>query len=117
MIITQALRDRASDIHIEPQTERVRVRYRIDGALHDVLELPAVDGPGRGRAASRSWPDMNIVERRRAQDGQISMEIDGRASTSGSPPPASSRARRSCCGCSTRAASCSGSTSSACPTT
>ena len=46
MIITQALRDRASDIHIEPQADRVRVRYRIDGALHDVLDLPGVHGPG-----------------------------------------------------------------------
>ena len=55
MIITQALRDRASDIHIEPQDDRVRVRYRIDGALHDVLRLPGVDGPGDRRAASRSW--------------------------------------------------------------
>ena len=46
MILTQALRDRASDIHIEPQDDRVRVRFRIDGALHDVLDLPAADGPG-----------------------------------------------------------------------
>ena len=38
-IITQALRDRASDIHIEPQDARLRIRFRIDGALHDVLAL------------------------------------------------------------------------------
>jgi type IV pilus assembly protein PilB len=77
MIITQALRDRASDVHIEPQTERIRVRYRIDGALHDVLELPATMGPG---VASRIkiLAGMNIVERRRPQDGQISMEVEGR---------------------------------------
>jgi type IV pilus assembly protein PilB len=77
LIITQALRDRASDIHIEPQPERVRVRYRIDGALHDVLDLPAAMGPV---VASRIkiLGGMNIVERRRAQDGQISMEIEGR---------------------------------------
>ena len=55
MIITQALRDRASDIHIEPQDDRVRVRYRIDGALHDVLDLPGSMGPAHRRAASRSW--------------------------------------------------------------
>jgi type IV pilus assembly protein PilB len=78
LIITQALRDRASDIHIEPQPERVRVRYRIDGALHDVLDLPAAMGPV---VVSRVkiLADMNIVERRRAQDGQISMEIEGRS--------------------------------------
>jgi type IV pilus assembly protein PilB len=77
MIITQALRDRASDVHIEPQTERIRVRYRIDGALHDVLDLPASIGPG---VASRIkiLAGMNIVERRRPQDGQISMDVEGR---------------------------------------
>jgi len=77
-IITQALRDRASDIHIEPQTERIRVRYRIDGALHDVLDLPVAMGPAVS-SRIKILANMNIVERRRAQDGQISMEIDGRS--------------------------------------
>ena len=45
MVITQALRDRASDIHIEPHDDRIRVRYRIDGALHEVLTCPARSGP------------------------------------------------------------------------
>jgi type IV pilus assembly protein PilB len=40
LLITQALRDRASDIHIEPQEDEVRVRYRIDGALHEAMSLP-----------------------------------------------------------------------------
>jgi type IV pilus assembly protein PilB len=77
LMIAQALRDRASDIHIEPQKERVRVRYRIDGALHDVLELPAAMGPV---VVSRIkiMANMNIVERRRPQDGQISMDIERR---------------------------------------
>ena len=39
LIITQALRDRASDVHIEPHDDRVRIRFRVDGALHDQLEL------------------------------------------------------------------------------
>ena len=76
-IITQALRDRASDIHVEPQAGRVRIRYRIDGALHDVLALPESMGTAlvsRLKIMAR----MNIVERRRPQDGQISMEVDGR---------------------------------------
>jgi type IV pilus assembly protein PilB len=78
LIITQALRDRASDIHIEPQAEIVRVRFRIDGALHEVLELPAAMGPV---VVSRIkiLANMNIVERRRPQDGQISMEIEKRS--------------------------------------
>ncbi len=77
LIVQQAVRDRASDIHIEPQDSRVRVRYRIDGALHDVLALPANMGPA---VVSRIkvLADMNIVERRRPQDGQIQMEVDGR---------------------------------------
>ncbi|HEY3001937.1 MAG TPA: GspE/PulE family protein, partial [Kribbellaceae bacterium] len=77
LVITQALRDRASDVHIEPHDDRVRVRYRIDGALHDVLELPGSIGPA---VVSRIkiLADLNIVERRRPQDGQISMEIEGR---------------------------------------
>ncbi|HZM84600.1 MAG TPA: GspE/PulE family protein [Candidatus Limnocylindrales bacterium] len=78
MIITQALRDRASDIHIEPHPEKILVRYRIDGALHDMLDLPMSMGPV---VVSRVkiLAGLNIVERRRAQDGQISMEIEGRS--------------------------------------
>ncbi|OIJ25974.1 pilus assembly protein PilB [Nocardioides luteus] len=77
MVITQGLRDRASDIHIEPYGDRVRVRYRIDGALTDVLDLPGSIGPA---VVSRIkiLGGMNIVERRRPQDGQISMVVEGR---------------------------------------
>jgi type IV pilus assembly protein PilB len=77
MIITQGLRDRASDIHIEPFGDRVRVRYRIDGALNEVLDLPGSIGPA---VVSRVkiLASLNIVERRRSQDGQISMEVEGR---------------------------------------
>ncbi len=78
MVLTQGLRDRASDVHIEPQDGRVRVRYRIDGALHDVLTLPVEMGSA---IASRIkiMAGMNIVERRRPQDGQIATTIDDRA--------------------------------------
>ncbi len=77
LVITQALRDRASDIHIEPQDERLRVRFRIDGALHDAVELPTSIGPALV-SRLKIMAGMNIVERRRPQDGQIAMEIDGR---------------------------------------
>lgn len=77
MLITQGLRDRASDIHIEPFGERVRVRYRIDGALNDVLDLPGSIGPAIVSRV-KILAEMNIVERRRSQDGQISMEVEGR---------------------------------------
>jgi type IV pilus assembly protein PilB len=77
LMITQGLRDRASDIHIEPQADQVRVRYRVDGALHDVLDLPGSMGPAIVSRV-KIMAGMNIVERRRPQDGQISMEIEGR---------------------------------------
>ena len=77
LMITQALRDRASDIHIEPQDRRVRIRYRIDGALHDVLALPANIGPALV-SRIKILAGMNIVEKRRSQDGQIAMDVDGR---------------------------------------
>jgi type IV pilus assembly protein PilB len=76
-IITQALRDRASDVHIEPQDERLRIRFRIDGALHDVLALPSDMGPAL-TSRIKIMAGMNIVERRRPQDGQIAMNVDGR---------------------------------------
>ncbi|TCJ31217.1 GspE/PulE family protein [Nocardioides jejuensis] len=76
-VITQGLRDRASDIHIEPAGERVRVRYRIDGALNDVLDLPGSIGPALV-SRLKILGGMNIVERRRPQDGQISMNVEGR---------------------------------------
>ena len=76
-VITQGLRDRASDIHIEPSGDRIRVRYRIDGALTDVLDLPGSIGPAIVSRV-KILGGMNIVERRRPQDGQISMDVEGR---------------------------------------
>ena len=78
LLLTQALRDRASDIHIEPQDDRVRVRFRIDGALHEVKMLPVDMGPALV-SRLKIMAGMNIVERRRSQDGQINIELDGRA--------------------------------------
>jgi type IV pilus assembly protein PilB len=77
-IITQALRDRASDVHIEPQDSRLRIRFRIDGALHDLLALPEAMAPAL-TSRLKIMAGMNIVERRRPQDGQIAMDVDGRA--------------------------------------
>jgi len=77
MMITQGLRDRASDIHIEPQKEYLRIRFRIDGVLQDVAHLPIATGAALS-SRIKIMADMNIVERRRAQDGQISLNVDGR---------------------------------------
>ncbi len=77
MILTQAQRDRASDIHIEPMDALVRVRFRIDGVLHDVVTLPTSMG-GAVTSRLKVLAGMNIVERRRAQDGQFSATVEGR---------------------------------------
>ena len=77
-ILTQAVRDRASDVHIEPMGERVRVRNRVDGALHEVLSLPQSMAQALV-SRIKIMADMNIVERRRPQDGQIETVIDGAA--------------------------------------
>jgi len=76
-ILTQAKRDRASDVHIEPSQDIVRVRFRIDGALKEVLQLPVVMGVGLV-SRIKIMAGMNIVERRRPQDGQLTTEIDGK---------------------------------------
>ena len=76
-ILTQALRDRASDVHIEPTDVEVRVRFRVDGALLEVLSLPMDMGPALV-SRIKIMAEMNIVERRRPQDGQFEVNIDGR---------------------------------------
>ncbi|HEX6538967.1 MAG TPA: GspE/PulE family protein [Candidatus Dormibacteraeota bacterium] len=77
MLLTQGLRDRVSDIHIEPQSDHLRIRYRIDGALRDVQSLPsALGGPIASRL--KIMAEMDIVDRHRAQDGQTTINIDGR---------------------------------------
>jgi len=76
-IITQGVRNRSSDIHIEAQERVVRVRYRIDGALFDAIELPLRMGPAIS-SRIKVMAELNIVERRRPQDGQFSINVDGR---------------------------------------
>jgi type IV pilus assembly protein PilB len=76
-IVSQALRDRASDIHVEPLDDRLRVRFRVDGTLVDGFSLPiGVHAALISRLKIMSG--MNIVERRRPQDGQFSTTVDGR---------------------------------------
>ncbi|BEP14305.1 GspE/PulE family protein [Acidothermaceae bacterium B102] len=78
LLLAQALRDRASDVHVEPMGDTVRVRFRIDGVLHDVVALPGAMG-GAMVSRLKVLAGMNIVERRRPQDGQVAMTVDGRA--------------------------------------
>ena len=85
MLITRAVESRASDIHIEPFEDELKVRYRIDGVLHDIESTPQ-----RLQAAIVSrikiMAKLNIAERRLPQDGRIRLkvgasEIDLRVST------------------------------------
>lgn len=74
-IIEQAVRQRASDIHIEPTERKLRVRYRIDGALvekmsYDIRLLPAVS------ARIKIIGGMDISEKRKPQDGRLTMNVD-----------------------------------------
>ena len=69
-IFERAFETRATDIHFDPQDSFLRIRYRIDGQLHDVLELdPALATSLISRL--KVMADLNIVERRHAQDGRI----------------------------------------------
>lgn len=69
-IISGALRNRASDIHMEPTTEGLRVRYRIDGILRDITLLPP-EISRRAIVALKVMADMDIAESRRPQDARI----------------------------------------------
>jgi type IV pilus assembly protein PilB len=77
LLVAQGLRDRASDIHIEPQASRLRVRARIDGVLRDVAELPSEMSAGLV-SRIKILAELNIVEKQRAQDGQFSTTVEGR---------------------------------------
>jgi type IV pilus assembly protein PilB len=78
LLITQAVGDRASDIHVEPTETDLRIRFRIDGVLHEVMRSPRSIQAG---VVSRLkvMADINIAERRIPQDGRISMKVGGRA--------------------------------------
>jgi type IV pilus assembly protein PilB len=77
LIIAEGAEERASDIHIEPQHDHLRVRFRIDGVLHDATRLPAtLAAPIASRV--KLLANLDIVDRRHSQDGQIQTTVDGR---------------------------------------
>jgi len=84
-LIARAIAERASDIHIEPETSRVRVRLRIDGILHEVMNIPKdLQSPVISRI--KVMAGMDVAERRAPQDGRITLiarpqEYDFRIST------------------------------------
>lgn len=77
LLISQAVTDRASDIHVEPGERDLRVRYRIDGVLHEVMKPPKSVQSGI-TSRLKIMADINIAERRIPQDGRISVVIQGK---------------------------------------
>jgi type IV pilus assembly protein PilB len=77
LLISQAIADRASDIHIEPSERDVRVRFRIDGVLQEVMRPPKNIQSGIV-SRLKVMADINIAERRIPQDGRINTVINGR---------------------------------------
>jgi len=77
LLVTQAITDRASDIHIEPSEHDLRVRYRIDGVLHETQRAPKnITGGVVSRVKIMS--DIDIAEKRKPQDGRMSVVHNGR---------------------------------------
>jgi type IV pilus assembly protein PilB len=76
-LLTNALRENASDIHIEPKEKYTKIRYRIDGILFDTMQAPAKMHPA---VVSRLkiMSNLDISERRLTQDGKISVIMGGR---------------------------------------
>jgi type IV pilus assembly protein PilB len=76
-IVSQAMRDRTSDIHVEPLDDKLRIRFRIDGHLVEAFSLPISVHPALS-SRLKIMSGMNIVEKRKPQDGQFSTVIDGK---------------------------------------
>jgi type IV pilus assembly protein PilB len=77
LLILQALNERASDIHVEPTADNLRIRYRIDGVLHDMSTAPrSITGAVTTRL--KVMADINIAEHRLPQDGRISLTVGNR---------------------------------------
>ena len=77
-VLTQAVKDNASDVHIEPYENRLVVRFRVDGVLQEVLQTRRAIAPlvvSRIKVMSK----LDIAEKRLPQDGRISLKIAGRA--------------------------------------
>jgi type IV pilus assembly protein PilB len=77
LLITQAIQDRASDIHLEPGERELRVRFRIDGVLHEVMKSPKNIQAGV-ISRLKIMADLNIAEKRVPQDGRLSVTHQGK---------------------------------------
>lgn len=77
VLLQRAIQERASDVHVEPEREGLRIRYRIDGVLHEVMRVPKyVHAPLTSRF--KIMANMNIAEHRVPQDGRIHVRHQNR---------------------------------------
>src|ERR1700692_1668837 len=77
-VLTQAIKENASDIHVEPFENRLVVRFRVDGILREVLQSKRAVAP-LGVSRIKVMSRLDIAEKRLPQDGRISLKIAGRA--------------------------------------
>ena len=77
LILTQAVRDKASDVHFEPVEDGLKIRYRIDGALYE-MQPPPPHLTSHIINRLKIMGDMDIAERRLPQDARIHFDIDGK---------------------------------------
>ncbi|MDR2527699.1 MAG: Flp pilus assembly complex ATPase component TadA [Synergistaceae bacterium] len=76
-VLEQAVREGASDIHVEPYEKTARIRYRVDGALYTAFDYPVALHPAVS-ARMKIMGGMDIAERRKPQDGRILIRVAGR---------------------------------------
>jgi type IV pilus assembly protein PilB len=77
LIITEGIKKRSSDIHIEPEEKSLRIRYRIDGELHEAFDLPKKN-QNAVLARLKIMSGMDITEMRVPQDGRFRINMEGR---------------------------------------
>jgi type IV pilus assembly protein PilB len=77
-IMSQAVAERASDVHIEPGERDVRIRFRVDGVLHEPMRPQPKNLQGGLISRLKVMADLNIAEKRVPQDGRISMKVGTR---------------------------------------
>jgi type IV pilus assembly protein PilB len=78
LMIAKAVQERASDIHVDPTASSLRVRYRIDGVLHEVMHPPRRLHAGIV-SRIKVMASLDIAEKRLPQDGRVSLQLHGRA--------------------------------------
>lgn len=76
VVLADAVRARASDVHVEPQAGDLRIRYRVDGLLRDVMTVPK-NATSAAVSRIKIVSGLDIAERRRPQDGRARLTVDG----------------------------------------